>query len=111
VHCVLLHFVQVFLYGGYFKDANVDKDSISEKGVVHADMWVLDPRSWEWNKVLTFIFYSSKSLFSLQQTTAFFYLLECPNQPHSYIIFYILSMIFLIRTHLLTLPQPGLFKK
>ncbi|CAM6037868.1 unnamed protein product [Sphagnum compactum] len=41
---------EVFLYGGYFKDAMADKDG-SEKGVVHADMWTLDPRTWEWNKV------------------------------------------------------------
>ena len=44
-------YIQIFLYGGYFKDANSEKDPGSEKGVVHADLWVLDPRSWEWNKV------------------------------------------------------------
>lgn len=41
---------EVFLYGGYFKDSAADKDG-PEKGMVHADMWVLDPRTWEWNKV------------------------------------------------------------
>jgi hypothetical protein len=46
----LLIFLQIFLYGGYFKDHVSDKDG-SEKGIVHADMWVLDPRSGEWNKV------------------------------------------------------------
>jgi hypothetical protein len=47
--------LQVFLYGGYFKDAMADKDG-SEKGVVHADMWMLDPRTWEWNKVSSAVF-------------------------------------------------------
>ena len=42
--------LQIFLYGGYYKDALAEKDG-TEKGVVHADMWVLDPRTWEWNKV------------------------------------------------------------
>eukprot|EP01018_Ginkgo_biloba_P013717 Gb_28955 [translate_table: standard] len=41
---------EIFLYGGYFKDHASDKDS-SEKAIVHADMWLLDPRSGEWNKV------------------------------------------------------------
>lgn len=41
---------EIFLYGGYFKDHVSDKDG-SEKGIVHADMWVLDLRSGEWNKV------------------------------------------------------------
>lgn len=41
---------EIFLYGGYYKDAGNEKDG-SEKGVVHADMWVLDPRTFEWNKV------------------------------------------------------------
>ncbi|XP_031480330.1 uncharacterized protein LOC116250664 [Nymphaea colorata] len=41
---------EIFLYGGYSKVVSTDK-SASEKGVVHADMWSLDPRSWEWNKV------------------------------------------------------------
>lgn len=44
---------QIFLYGGYYKDALAEKDG-TEKGVVHADMWVLDPRTWEWNKVRIF---------------------------------------------------------
>uniref|UniRef100_A0A803MA06 DUF4110 domain-containing protein n=1 Tax=Chenopodium quinoa TaxID=63459 RepID=A0A803MA06_CHEQI len=42
---------EIFLYGGYFKELSSDKNSSSEKGVVHSDMWSLDPRTWEWNKV------------------------------------------------------------
>ncbi|KAH9622645.1 hypothetical protein KSS87_018164, partial [Heliosperma pusillum] len=42
---------EIFLYGGYFKEVSSDKNSSSEKGVVHSDMWSLDPRTWEWNKV------------------------------------------------------------
>jgi hypothetical protein len=38
------------MYGGYFKEVSSDKNA-SEKGTVHADMWSLDPRTWEWNKV------------------------------------------------------------
>ncbi|KAK6250201.1 hypothetical protein SCA6_004206 [Theobroma cacao] len=41
---------QIFLYGGYSKEVSSDKNS-SEKGIVHSDMWSLDPRTWEWNKV------------------------------------------------------------
>lgn len=41
---------EIFLYGGYSKEVASDKSS-SEKGIVHADMWSLDPRTWEWNKV------------------------------------------------------------
>ncbi|WVZ86180.1 hypothetical protein U9M48_033008 [Paspalum notatum var. saurae] len=37
----------IYLYGGYFKEVSSDK----EKGTVHADMWSLDPCTWEWNKV------------------------------------------------------------
>lgn len=44
---------QIFLYGGYFKEAIPDKIG-SEKGIVHSDMWSLDPRTWEWNKVIFF---------------------------------------------------------
>lgn len=44
--------VQIFLYGGYSKEVSSEKSS--EKGVVHADLWSLDPRTWEWNKVCTF---------------------------------------------------------
>ncbi|PVH35481.1 hypothetical protein PAHAL_7G195400 [Panicum hallii] len=40
-------YLQIYLYGGYFKEVSSDK----EKGTVHADMWSLDPRTWEWNKV------------------------------------------------------------
>ncbi|KAJ8450634.1 hypothetical protein Cgig2_020271 [Carnegiea gigantea] len=42
---------EIFLYGGYFKEVSSDKNSSSEKGIVHSDMWSLDPRTWEWNKV------------------------------------------------------------
>lgn len=41
---------EIYLYGGYSKEVSSDK-SVSEKGVVHSDMWCLDPRNWEWNKV------------------------------------------------------------
>lgn len=41
---------EIFLYGGYSKEVASDKSS-SEKGIVHADIWSLDPRTWEWNKV------------------------------------------------------------
>ncbi|EFJ06008.1 hypothetical protein SELMODRAFT_431049 [Selaginella moellendorffii] len=34
---------EIFLYGGYFKEPAPDKDQ-SDKGVVLADMWTLDPR-------------------------------------------------------------------
>ncbi|XP_058769530.1 uncharacterized protein LOC131643349 [Vicia villosa] len=40
----------IFLYGGYSKEVSSDK-SASEKGIVHSDMWSLDPKTWEWNKV------------------------------------------------------------
>ncbi|KAK7411051.1 hypothetical protein VNO78_02404 [Psophocarpus tetragonolobus] len=39
----------IFLYGGYSKEVSSDKNN-SEKGVVHSDMWSLDPKTWEWNK-------------------------------------------------------------
>jgi hypothetical protein len=42
--------LQIFLYGGYSKEVSSDKSS-SEKGIVHSDMWSLDPKTWEWNKV------------------------------------------------------------
>ncbi|TYJ98476.1 kelch domain-containing protein 4 [Cucumis melo var. makuwa] len=45
-----VHQDEVFLYGGYFKEIQSDKGT-SERGVVHADMWSLDPRTWQWNKV------------------------------------------------------------
>ncbi|GMH07996.1 hypothetical protein Nepgr_009836 [Nepenthes gracilis] len=41
---------EIFLYGGYSKEVAADK-SRTEKGIVHSDMWSLDPRTWEWNKV------------------------------------------------------------
>ncbi|KAK2997128.1 hypothetical protein RJ639_026536, partial [Escallonia herrerae] len=41
---------EVYLYGGYSKEISSDKNN-SEKGIVHSDMWSLDPRTWEWNKV------------------------------------------------------------
>ncbi|KAK1293784.1 hypothetical protein QJS10_CPA16g00284 [Acorus calamus] len=40
----------VYLYGGYSKEVASDKNN-SEKGIVYSDMWSLDPRTWEWNKV------------------------------------------------------------
>jgi hypothetical protein len=44
---------QIYLYGGYFKEVVSSDKSASEKGTVHADMWTLDPRTWEWNKVIS----------------------------------------------------------
>ncbi|KAM7471487.1 hypothetical protein LguiA_009670 [Lonicera macranthoides] len=41
---------EVYLYGGYSKEVSSDKNSSSEKGIVHSDMWSLDPRTWDWNK-------------------------------------------------------------
>ncbi|KAK1319171.1 hypothetical protein QJS10_CPB04g01693 [Acorus calamus] len=41
---------EVYLYGGYSKEVASDKNN-SEKGIVYSDMWSLDPRTWEWNKV------------------------------------------------------------
>lgn len=41
---------EVFLYGGYSKEVSSDKNS-PEKGIVHSDMWSLDPKTWEWNKI------------------------------------------------------------
>ncbi|KAG6635007.1 kelch domain-containing protein 4 [Carya illinoinensis] len=41
---------EIFLYGGYSKEVSSDKNS-SEKGIVHSDLWSLDPRTWEWSKV------------------------------------------------------------
>ncbi|XP_047177775.1 kelch domain-containing protein 4 [Vigna umbellata] len=42
--------LNIFLYGGYSKEVSSDKNN-SEKGIVHSDMWSLDPKTWEWNKV------------------------------------------------------------
>ncbi|XP_057970399.1 uncharacterized protein LOC131159477 isoform X2 [Malania oleifera] len=43
---------EIFLYGGYSKEVSLSSDKKnSEKGIVHSDMWLLDPRTWEWNKV------------------------------------------------------------
>ncbi|THF95489.1 hypothetical protein TEA_003563 [Camellia sinensis var. sinensis] len=47
---LFVHQDEIFLYGGYSKEVSCDKNG-SEKGIVHSDMWSLDPRSWEWNKV------------------------------------------------------------
>ncbi|KAI8543898.1 hypothetical protein RHMOL_Rhmol08G0254300 [Rhododendron molle] len=47
---LFVHQDEIFLYGGYFKEVSSEK-SDSEKGIVHSDMWSLDPRTWEWNKV------------------------------------------------------------
>ncbi|GJP32136.1 hypothetical protein CLOM_g16664 [Closterium sp. NIES-68] len=44
------HQDEVFLYGGYFKDHAKDADG-TDRGVVLSDLWLLDPRSFEWNKV------------------------------------------------------------
>ncbi|KAK7281998.1 hypothetical protein RIF29_10443 [Crotalaria pallida] len=41
---------EIFLYGGYSKEVSSDK-STTEKGIVYADMFSLDPKTWEWNKV------------------------------------------------------------
>ncbi|XP_031253439.1 kelch domain-containing protein 4 isoform X2 [Pistacia vera] len=41
---------EIFLYGGYSKEVVSDKND-SEKGIVHSDLWSLDPKTWEWNKV------------------------------------------------------------
>ncbi|KAI4343661.1 hypothetical protein L6164_010983 [Bauhinia variegata] len=41
---------EIFLYGGYSKEVSSDKNN-SEKGIVHSDLWSLDPKTWEWNKV------------------------------------------------------------
>ncbi|KAJ4961354.1 hypothetical protein NE237_021264 [Protea cynaroides] len=41
---------EIFLYGGYSKEVSSEKSN-SEKGIVHSDLWSLDPRTWEWNKV------------------------------------------------------------
>ncbi|CAH9127975.1 unnamed protein product [Cuscuta epithymum] len=47
---LFVHQDEIYLYGGYSKEISPDKSG-SEKGVVHSDMWSLDPRTWEWNKV------------------------------------------------------------
>ncbi|KZV24855.1 kelch domain-containing protein 4-like [Dorcoceras hygrometricum] len=41
----------IYLYGGYSKEVSSLDKKVSEKGIVHSDMWCLDPRTWEWNKV------------------------------------------------------------
>ncbi|XP_073035910.1 uncharacterized protein [Primulina eburnea] len=41
----------IYLYGGYSKEISSSDKKVSEKGTVHSDMWYLDPRTWEWNKV------------------------------------------------------------
>ncbi|KMZ57336.1 Kelch domain-containing protein 4 [Zostera marina] len=41
---------EILLYGGYSKVVSSATNS-SEKGIVHSDMWSLDPRTWEWSKV------------------------------------------------------------
>ncbi|KAL6553922.1 hypothetical protein OROMI_019595 [Orobanche minor] len=45
------HRADIYLYGGYSKEVSSDKNSSSEKGIVHSDMWSLDPLTWEWNKL------------------------------------------------------------
>ncbi|XP_073118839.1 uncharacterized protein [Henckelia pumila] len=41
----------IYLYGGYSKEVSSSDKKVSEKGIVHSDMWCLDPKTWEWNKV------------------------------------------------------------
>ncbi|PHT53725.1 hypothetical protein CQW23_08187 [Capsicum baccatum] len=41
---------EIYLYGGYSKEVSSDKSG-SEKGIVYSDIWSLDPKMWEWNKV------------------------------------------------------------
>ncbi|EYU40125.1 hypothetical protein MIMGU_mgv1a003259mg [Erythranthe guttata] len=41
----------IYLYGGYSKEVSSSDKKVSEKGIVYSDMWSLDPRTWEWNKV------------------------------------------------------------
>lgn len=41
---------QAFLYGGYFKDSAGDPEG-SDRGVVFSDLWVLDLKTWQWDKV------------------------------------------------------------
>ncbi|KAL0441975.1 UNVERIFIED_CONTAM: Kelch domain-containing protein 4 [Sesamum radiatum] len=41
----------IYLYGGYSKEISSSDKKVSERGIVHSDMWCLDPRTWEWNKV------------------------------------------------------------
>ncbi|KAL8464186.1 hypothetical protein ACS0TY_033924 [Phlomoides rotata] len=42
---------EIYLYGGYSKEVSSSDKKVSEKGIVHSDIWCLDPRTWEWNKV------------------------------------------------------------
>ncbi|GKE36721.1 Kelch domain-containing protein 4, partial [Tanacetum coccineum] len=42
--------LKIYLYGGYSKEVSSDKNSL-EKGIVHHDMWILDHKTWVWNKV------------------------------------------------------------
>ncbi|KAG6389503.1 hypothetical protein SASPL_150973 [Salvia splendens] len=42
---------EIYLYGGYSKEVSSSDKKVSEKGNVHSDMWCLDPKTWEWNKV------------------------------------------------------------
>lgn len=50
INSFLICILQILLYGGYSKVVSSDTNS-SEKGIVHSDMWSLDPRTWEWSKV------------------------------------------------------------
>ncbi|GAV70098.1 LOW QUALITY PROTEIN: Kelch_3 domain-containing protein, partial [Cephalotus follicularis] len=50
IYLAVICYFQIYLYGGYSKEVSSDKN-ISEKGIIHSDMWSLDPRTWEWNKV------------------------------------------------------------
>ncbi|GJZ07717.1 hypothetical protein Tco_0541510 [Tanacetum coccineum] len=42
--------LKIYLYGGYSKEVSSDKNNL-EKGIVHHDMWILDHKTWVWNKV------------------------------------------------------------
>nr|XP_043614969.1 kelch domain-containing protein 4 [Erigeron canadensis] len=48
---LFVHQDEIYLYGGYSKVVSSDPKNSSEKGIVHSDMWLLDPKTWVWNKV------------------------------------------------------------
>ncbi|KAK4395721.1 Kelch domain-containing protein 4 [Sesamum angolense] len=51
LHVFDLDQFKIYLYGGYSKEISSSDKKVSERGIVHSDMWCLDPRTWEWNKV------------------------------------------------------------
>lgn len=63
--------LQIFLYGGYSKEVLLDK-SVSEKGIVHSDMWSLDPKTWEWNKVVVWSLILGECVYSSSLATLSF---------------------------------------